>query len=147
MFDNATNISMKAVYMPIIGLYVWDYGVNYIPTMNAVEYEFVPRLDDFVEWPNLFGGASIYKVFAVVLARSGDEVAADVHVEQVSADRSVSHLLRQRRLKMGAGRNGPTSSDPPAYKPIDYYKEDIIEYYKKMGRPDLALVLDQHREG
>ncbi len=134
--------------MPIIGLYVWDDGVNYIPTMNAVEYEFVPRLDDFVEWPNLFGGASVYKVFAVVLARSGDEVAADVHVEQVSADRteSVSHLLSQRRIRMESGRDEPISSDPPAFKVIDYYKEDIIEYYKRMGRPDLALVLDQHRE-
>jgi hypothetical protein len=134
--------------MPIVGLYIWDDGVNYIPTMNAVEYDFVPRLDDFVELPNLFGGASVYKVFAVVLARTGDEVAADVHVEQVSADRtaSVSYLLSQRRIKMESERDDPISSDPPPSKVIDFYKKDIIEYYRKMGRPDLALVLDQHRE-
>ena len=75
--------------MPEVGLIIWDTGAE-TPIMNEVDYAIVPRLGDFVELPNPKGGASVYRVFAVVVAHAGNDLAADVHVEQISPERTPS---------------------------------------------------------
>lgn len=83
--------------MPEVALMIWDYGAER-PVMNEVDYCFVPRIGDYLDLPNPKGGGSVYRVFAVVVHHTGNELDADVHAEQVSPEMtpSGSHIAAMR---------------------------------------------------
>ena len=83
--------------MPEIGLIIWDHGRN-TPTMSEANFAIVPRVGDFLEFADPQAKRAVWRVFAVVVAHEGGELAADVHVEQASESgvASVSYIQSLR---------------------------------------------------
>jgi hypothetical protein len=87
--------------MPEVMLMIWEDNMD-APVANEVEYSIVPRVGDYLDLPSPDGrGGSVYRVFAVVVAHEGEELAADVHVECISEPMtpSVAFIKKMRMTR------------------------------------------------